>query len=218
MRAGHEAGPAAVRIDVAHFLVEGDDLLSGLRELGIPAPELAELGIPARIFLLEPLEVAVGLGLDPPEVHRPAHREELRDLVDIVLLRDPVPGFLHVVVVDLDPVFLEREHVGAVVVLEDPAVPHLRVGFLVLVAVGGAVFDEGADGRIDDGVVLPEGIAQVALEQQVVLRLLQRGHQGASGRCRCAGSRPTGPTGRRWAAHSRHCAPLPTAWPRRAYW
>ncbi len=79
--------------------------------------------------------------------------------------------------VDLDAVFLERQHVGAVVVLVNPAVPHLRIGFLRLVAVGGAVLDEGADCGVDDGVVLPEGIAQVALQQQVVLRLLQRGHQ-----------------------------------------
>ena len=60
---------------------------------------------------------------------------------------------------DLDAVFFERQHVGAIVVFVDPAVPELRVGFLVLVAVGRAVFDECADGGVDDRVVLPEGVA-----------------------------------------------------------
>ncbi|OMP13571.1 hypothetical protein COLO4_01399 [Corchorus olitorius] len=79
--------------------------------------------------------------------------------------------------VDLDAVFLQRQHVGAVVILEDPAVPQLGVGFLVLVAVLGAVFDDRADGGIDDHVVLPEGITDVAFQQQVVVRLLQHRHQ-----------------------------------------
>ena len=70
---------------------------------------------------------------------------------------------------DLDAVFLERQHVGAIVILVDPAVPQLRVGFLVLVAVGGAVFDERADRGVDDRVVLPEGVFQIALEQLMVV-------------------------------------------------
>eukprot|EP01093_Parvamoeba_rugata_P002831 TRINITY_DN1353_c0_g1_i4.p2 TRINITY_DN1353_c0_g1~~TRINITY_DN1353_c0_g1_i4.p2 ORF type:complete len:272 (+),score=3.79 TRINITY_DN1353_c0_g1_i4:572-1387(+) len=176
-QARHQAAPAAVRVDVAHLLVEGDDLLALVAELVVPPPELAELVVPARVLGLEPLEVPVGLGLDAPEVHRPADGEELRHLVHVELLGQPVPGFLHVVMVDLDAVLLERQHVGAVVVLEDPAVPHLRVGLLVLVTVGGAVFDERSDRRVDDGVVLPEGVAQVALEKQVVLRLLEGRHQ-----------------------------------------
>jgi hypothetical protein len=67
-------------------------------ELGIPFPEVAELGVPAWIFVLEPLEVLVGLGFDAPEVDRPADREELPDLVDVVLLGDALPCRLDVVV------------------------------------------------------------------------------------------------------------------------
>ena len=93
-QAGHQAAPAAVRVDVADVLLKSDDRLARVAELGVPLPEVAELGVPARILVLEPLEVLVGLGLDPPEVDRPADREELRDLVDVVLLGDAIPGRL----------------------------------------------------------------------------------------------------------------------------
>src|SRR5882757_10688104 len=122
----------------------------------MPFPEVAEFGVPAWILVLEPLEVLLGLGLDAPEVRRPADREELRGLVDVVLLDDAVPRRGDVVVMDLDAVFLERQHVGAIIILVNPAMPKFGIGFLVLVAVGRAIFDEGPDRGIDNRVVLPE--------------------------------------------------------------
>ena len=119
--------------------------------------------------MLEPLEVLFGLGFDTPEIHRPADREELRGLVDVVFLDDAIPGGGDVVVMDLDAVLLERQHVGPVVIFVNPAMPQLGVGLLVLVAVGRAVFDEGADGGVDDRVVLPERILQIALQQLMVV-------------------------------------------------
>src|SRR6266853_2138058 len=131
-QAGNHAAPATMRVRIAHLTVEEDVGFAGNAEPGMPFPELAELGVPARILVLEPLEVLVGLGLDAPEVDRPADREELSHLVDVVLLGDAFPGCLDVVVMDLDAVFLEWQHVGAIVVFVDPAVPHFRVRLLVL--------------------------------------------------------------------------------------
>src|SRR5580698_8434414 len=110
-QARHQAAPAAVRVDVAVFLVEQHVGLARDALLRVPLPVVAEFGIPAGILVLEPLEVLFGLGLDAPEVHRPAHGEELSYLVDIVLLDQAIPRGGYVVVVNLDAVLLQRQHV-----------------------------------------------------------------------------------------------------------
>ena len=75
-------------------------------------------------------------------------------------------------------VLLQRHEVAAVVVVVDPPAPHLGVGLAVLAPVLGAVLDERADGRVHHPVVVPPGVAQVALEQLVVLLVGQRHQQG----------------------------------------
>src|SRR5205823_1144163 len=67
-QARDHAAPAPMRVRVAHVAVEEDVGLARNAQLGIPLPEIAELGIPARILVLEPFKVLFGLGLDPPEV------------------------------------------------------------------------------------------------------------------------------------------------------
>ena len=81
--------------------------------------------------------------------------------------------------VDLEPVLLEREQVGPIVVVEHPALPQLGVALLLLVAILGRVLDEDADAGVDDAVVLPPGVAEVALEELVVLRMLEQHQQDA---------------------------------------
>src|ERR1700737_3475439 len=159
-QAGNHAAPAAMRVHIAHIAIEEDVGFAGNAKFGMPFPEVAELGVPAWILVLEPLEVLFGLGFDAPEINRPADREELRGLVDVVFLNDPIPCGGDVVVMDLDAVLLERQHVGPIVIFVNPAVPQLGIGFLVLVTVGRAVLDEGADRSIDDRVVLPERVLQ----------------------------------------------------------
>src|SRR5258708_21459857 len=176
-QARHHAAPATVRIDVSVLLVEQDVGLAWLALLPVPLPEVTELAVPARILMLEPLEVLLGLSLDAPEVDRPADREELRNLVDVVLLDNPVPCSRDVVMMDLDAGFLQPQHAGAVVILIDPAMPELRIGLLVLVAIGGAVLDERTNGSIDDGVVLPERVFQIALKQQMIVGVVHHRHQ-----------------------------------------
>jgi len=77
----------------------------------------------------------------------------------------------------LDAIFLQGQHVGPVVVFVDPAVPHFRIGFLILVAIDRPILDERPDCRIDDGVVLPERIFQITLDQLVVVGVFQGRHQ-----------------------------------------
>src|SRR3984957_6362617 len=101
----NHAAPAAVRIDVAHVAVEENLQFAWLGQFGVPLPVVAEFSVPARILMLEPLEVLLGLRLDAPEIDRPADRKELRGQMDVVFLDDPIPGRRHVVVVDLDAVF-----------------------------------------------------------------------------------------------------------------
>ena len=134
----------------------------------MPFPEVTEFSVPTWILMLEPLEVLFGLGLDAPEVRRPAGREELRSLMDVVLLDDTVPGRGDVIVVNLDAVLLERKHVGAIVIFVDPSMPEFGIGFLVLVAVGRTILDERPDGGVDNRVILPECIFQIAFQQLMV--------------------------------------------------
>ena len=115
--------------------------------------------------------------VDPPVVRQPAGGEELRDFVDVALVPDPVPRLLDEVVRNLQAVLLQRDQVAAVVVVIDPAPPHLRVALAVLAAVLGAVLDERADGGVHDAVVVPPRVAQVALEQFAVALVGERHQQ-----------------------------------------
>ena len=85
-QARHHAAPAAVRVSIPDVAIEEDVGLARDAELGVPLPIIAELRIPARILMLEPLEVFFGLGFDAPEIRRPADREELRGKMDVVFL------------------------------------------------------------------------------------------------------------------------------------
>ena len=158
--------------------VLGDDRVVPVRprQAVVVLPPLAVLVVPARVLVLEPLEVLVGHRVDPPVVGEPAGGEELRDLVHVALVPDLVPRLLDEVVRDDQAVLLQRHEVGAVVVVVDPAAPHLGVGLAVLAPVLGAVLDERADGGVHHPVVVPPRVAQVALEQLVV-GLVGQGHQ-----------------------------------------
>ena len=167
-----------MRVHVVDVL--GDDRVVPvrLRQAVVVLPPLAVLVVPARVLVLEPLEVLVGHRVDPPVVGEPAGGEELGDLVHVALVPDLVPRFLDEVVRDDQAVLLQRHEVGAVVVVVDPAAPHLGVGLAVLAPVLGAVLDERADRRVDHPVVVPPRVAQVALEQLVVGLVGQRHEQG----------------------------------------
>src|SRR5207245_10596028 len=57
--------------------------------------------------------------------------------------------------------------------------PHLRIAVPLLATVLRPVLDEGADRRVDESVVVPEGILEVALQQQLVIGVGQS-HQQCS--------------------------------------
>src|SRR6266699_3936453 len=161
--------PATVRIHIADIL-EGDWLVAvGLGQARILLPPLAVLVVPARILKLKPLEIFFGHGIDAPEVGEPAGGKELSRLMHVSLVRNAVPGLLDVLVVDLQTVLLQRHQIAAIVVIIDPAPPHLGVAFPLFATILRSVLDEGADSCIDESVVVPEGILQVALQQQLVI-------------------------------------------------
>ncbi len=95
----------------------------------------------------------------------------------VALVDDALPRLLDEVVRDRQAVLLQRHQVAAVVVVVDPAPPHLGVALAVLAAVLGAVLDERADGRVDHAVVVPPRVAQVALQQRPVALVGQRHQQ-----------------------------------------
>src|SRR4051794_19412410 len=169
------ARPAAVRVLVLGAGLERDRLVAVLGGVvGVALPPLAVLVVPARVLVLEPLEVGVVHPVDPPVVGEPAGREELPDLVDVALVPDAVPGLFDQIVRDRQAVLLEGNQVGAVVVVVDPAPPHLGVALAVLAPVLGAVLDERADGRVHHRVVVPPRVPQVALEQLAVALVGER--------------------------------------------
>src|SRR5439155_196971 len=173
-QARHHAAPAPVRVLVVDVL-EGDRPVAvAPGQLAVALPPPAVLVVPAGVLVLEPLEVLVVHGVDAPVVDGPAGGEELGDLVDVALVPDAVPALLDEVVRDRQAVLLERHEVAAVVVVIDPAPPHLRVAVAVLAAVLRPVLDERADRRVDDAVVVPPGVAQVALEQRAVALVRER--------------------------------------------
>src|SRR3954452_3690141 len=98
----------------------------------------------ARVLLRYSFEVLDRHAVDPPVVGEPAGGEELSDLVDVALVPDAVPGFLDQIVRDRQAVLLERDQVRPVVVVVDPAPPHLGVALAVLATILGAVLDERA--------------------------------------------------------------------------
>ena len=100
--------------------------------------------------------------------------EELRDVVVVEAVPDPVPGVLDHVVGDLETVLLQRHQVAAIVVVVVPAAPHLGVGLAVLAPILGAVVDESTDCGVNDEVLVPQGVDQVPLQQLLVLLVLRR--------------------------------------------
>src|SRR5439155_387529 len=73
-QARDHAGPAPLRVPVIDVL--GDDRVMPvrLRQPAVVLPPLAVLVVPARVLVLEPLEVLVGHAVDPPVVRQPAGR------------------------------------------------------------------------------------------------------------------------------------------------
>src|SRR5712672_4386252 len=61
-QAGNHAAPATMRVRIAHLAIEEDVGFAGNAQFGMPFPEIAELGVPAWILVLEPLAVLFGLG------------------------------------------------------------------------------------------------------------------------------------------------------------
>ncbi len=175
-QAGHHAGPAALRVLVVDVLEHDRVVPVRHRQPVVVLPPLTVPVVPTRVLAFEPGEVLVGHRVDAPVVGQPSGGEELGHLVDVALVPDLVPGFLDEVVRDDQAVLLQRYEVAAVVVVVDPPPPHLRVALPVLAAVLGAVFDEGADRGVHHTVVVPPGVAQVALEQLMVA-LVREGHQ-----------------------------------------
>ena len=72
-QAGNHAAPAAVRVNVAAFLVKQHVGFARNALSGIPLPVVTKLCIPTRVLVLKPLKVAVGLRLNAPEINRPAN-------------------------------------------------------------------------------------------------------------------------------------------------
>src|ERR1700719_4331354 len=126
-QAGNHAAPAAMRVHIAHVAIEEDVGFAGNAKFGMPFPKIAELCVPAWILVLEPLKVPFGLGFDAPEIDGPSDREELCGLVDVVLLDDTIPGGGNVVVMNLDAVFLEWQHVGTIIIFVNPAMPQFGI-------------------------------------------------------------------------------------------
>ena len=145
----------------------------GLRHVCTLLPPLAVLLVPAGVLKLKPLEVFLGHGVDAPEVGEPASGEELCCLMHIALVGDTVPGLLNILVVDLQTILLQRHQIAAVVVIVDPAPPHLCIALAILATVLRSVFNEGTNCRVDDAVVVPEGVLEVAFQQQLVFRIGQ---------------------------------------------
>src|SRR5205085_1134835 len=110
--------------------------------------------VPAGVLTLKPLEIFLGQWIDTPEVGEPASGEELCRLMHIALVGDAVPGFLDVLVMDLQTVLLQRHQIAAIVVIVDPAPPHLREAVPLLATILGPVLDEGADSCVDESVVV----------------------------------------------------------------
>ena len=79
--------------------------------------------------------------------------------------------------VNLDAILFQRQQVSAVVIFIYPAVPQLCVRLFVLVAVCGAVLNDGANSSINNGVVLPKRVTNVALKQQMIRRVINDRHQ-----------------------------------------
>ncbi|SLH74630.1 Uncharacterised protein [Mycobacteroides abscessus subsp. abscessus] len=94
----------------------------------------------------------------------------------IALVDDAPPRLLDEIVRNGQAVLLQRNQVAAVVVVVDPPPPHLGVALPVLAAVLGAVLDEGADGGVDDTVVVPPRVPQIPLQQGTVA-LVGESHQ-----------------------------------------
>src|SRR5258708_34750424 len=174
--AGDHTCPAAVWIDIPSVF-EGDGLVSiGLGQACIMFPPLAIPVVPARILKLKPLEVFLGQGVDTPKVDWPAGGEELCHLMHVALIGDTVPGLLNVIVMNLQAILLQRHQVTTIIVVVDPAPPHLRIALAILATVLRSVLNEGTNCRVDDTVVIPESVLEVAFQQQVVFGIGQ-GHQ-----------------------------------------
>src|SRR5436309_3190228 len=97
----------------------------------------------------------------------------------ITLVRDAVPGLLDVLMVDLQSILLQRHEIAAIVVIVDPASPHLREAFPLLATILGPILDEGADSCVDETVIVPESVLEVALQEQLVIGVGQS-HQQCS--------------------------------------
>src|SRR5919112_1158166 len=176
-QARNHARPAAVRILVAGVFEGYRVVAVGLGQRTVVLPPLAELVVPAGVLVLEPLKVFLDHWIDAPVVDRPAGGEELGYVVYVVLVVDSVPRLLDQIVRDLQAVLLERGQIATIVVVVDPPPVHLRVAFAVFTTVLGAVVDKRSDRRVHDRVVVPPGVAQVALEQILVLVIAHRHNQ-----------------------------------------
>src|SRR5205085_5561355 len=100
-------------------------------------------------------------------------RQELCRLVDIACIGYAVPSFLDVLVMNLETILFERHKIAAIVVVIDPATPHFGIALAIFATVLRAILNEGADSGIDQRMVVPEGIAQVAFEQRTIIGISQ---------------------------------------------
>src|SRR5581483_11725125 len=98
-------------------ILENDRFLVGFRELAVILPPGSKAPIPAGVLGFEPLEVTLIHSADTPIVDRPSGREELSDFMNVPLLGHPVPHLLDVLVVDLNPVLLQRQQEAAVIIV-----------------------------------------------------------------------------------------------------
>src|SRR5258708_748968 len=93
-----------------------------------------------------------------------------------ILKLKPLEVFLNVIVMNLQAIILERHQVTTIIVVVDPAPPHRRIALAILATVLRSVLNEGTNCRVDDTVVIPESVLEVAFQQQLVFGIGQ-GHQ-----------------------------------------
>ena len=122
--------------------------------MAVGLEECAVLGVPARVLVLEPLEIALVQRVDAPVGKRPGREQKQRvPVVDAV--HDPLPGPLEDVGRDVESQLAELHDVSPVPVVAHPAVPLVeeRLGIR---AVAREVLDHDRREHVDERVVDPE--------------------------------------------------------------
>jgi hypothetical protein len=163
------AGPAERRRHVHEAEREKARAWIGVVAEGLP--ERAVLRVPARVLVLEPLEVLFVQRIEAPVRERPGGEGENRVAV-VNAGGQTLTRALEDVGRDVEPELAELHYVGAVPVVTHPAIPLVEVGLGVGAAAAEVLHDHGGE-DVDERVVDPERLLQVALDQRRVVIVLE---------------------------------------------